>query len=189
MNIDNLLTVESASVVFIWFIFESLLFIFCLFIFVYHLECRYSYNSASGQITSPSYPANYENNKKCYYEITVSPGKKIKLTFDDFDIEKGPSCNYDFLRVYDGGSSSSKEIGKYCGNKSPGEVLTTGNKMLVYFRSDDRGSKKGFKITWRQVDASEELTTTTAPGLRKFNNSWTSIYLIPYFSGSRDIRL
>jgi hypothetical protein len=50
---------------------------------------------------TPSYPALYQLNTICVWDIVAPPGKKIVLQFPEFDLESSPSCVYDKVDVID----------------------------------------------------------------------------------------
>ena len=78
------------------------------------------------------------------WNLEVTPGKRIKLTFDSFDLEDGDaSCFYDYVRISYGSFDE-----KYCGPNKPSPIISSGNTMTVLFRSDGSGTFKGFKTTW-----------------------------------------
>lgn len=70
--------------------------------------------------------------------LPVSPDAKISLDFIDFDVEWQSNCNYDWLRIFDGPSTSAAQIGEYCGTNSPGAVVATNAEgaLTVQFHSD-----------------------------------------------------
>lgn len=65
---------------------------------------------------------NYVNGRNT--DITLQPdvpGSPVSVYFDQFAVEAGgPGCSYDYLIVYDGPSTSSPQIGKYCGTTLTG---------------------------------------------------------------------
>merc|ERR1712112_217696 len=103
----------------------------------------------SGTVKSENYPSNYDNRLDKTYNIEVGSGKKIKITFDDLDIENHASCGYDYVMVKD--SNGAALVGKTCGTTKPGVVTSTTNKVEVIFHSDGSETKKGFKLTWVEV--------------------------------------
>jgi len=58
------------------------------------------------------------------WQLVVSEGKKVELTFLDFSIEPDPICQYDYLEIsYDSFNQ------RYCGEtiqQSPGQITSTG---------------------------------------------------------------
>ena len=49
----------------------------------------------------------------------------------------GSYFRYDSLTIYDGGSTTSDLIGKFCGNSfPPGQILSSNNELLMHFETD-----------------------------------------------------
>eukprot|EP00794_Sanderia_malayensis_P005035 gene5035-5694_t len=74
-----------------------------------------------------------------HWKIVAKPGQIIVLQFNkknmvmDFHID----CAYDYIEVRDGGSETSKVLGKYCNNKlTPYFLKSSSNEMLITFHSD-----------------------------------------------------
>ena len=93
------------------------------------------------------YTSNYTPNKD--FVLTINPetsGNMIKVIFSEFELEYNSSCQYDYLEIYDGTSTSSSLIGKYCGTTSPGTITATNNDgALTYkFHSDAITEKLGW---------------------------------------------
>jgi hypothetical protein len=68
------------------------------------------------------------------------------LNFSEFHVEGAVIC-FDWLSVYDGPDPGSNLIGKFCGNRLPGEngtILSTRNSVLLAFRSDHSVGKYDF---------------------------------------------
>ena len=77
------------------------------------------------------------------WNLELTPGKRIKLTFDSFDLEDHASCEYDYVRISYGSFDE-----KYCGPNKPSPIISSGNTMTVLFHSDGSETFKGFKTTW-----------------------------------------
>lgn len=95
--------------------------------------------------------ANYANNMNCQWTITAQPGRQIELTFQAFNLETANSCQYDYLEVYDGSSSSAALIGRYCGASVPAPITSTGNTLFVLFRTDGSVVRTGFTLSYVAV--------------------------------------
>ena len=146
----------------------------------------WEYFILAGKITSPNYPNNYPKtasgtaNKTWTLEAEV--GCRIKLTFEEFDVEdnSGCKCKHDFVRIYHViyhekicGSFKKK---KFCGPILPYQPVTftsVGTIMSVYFEWDHfTKNYTGFMAKWESVNASTyphilhttTTTTTTKPG-------------------------
>lgn len=52
-----------------------------------------------GEVTSPLYPKPYPNNYETTTIITVPPGYRVKLVFQQFDLEPSEGCLYDYVKV------------------------------------------------------------------------------------------
>ena len=53
-------------------------------------------------------------------------------------------CAYDHVVLYDGHTTDSKVLGRFCGSKVPHPVGATGDKMLMVFKSDASVQRRGF---------------------------------------------
>ncbi|XP_037686895.1 tolloid-like protein 1 isoform X2 [Choloepus didactylus] len=110
-------------------------------------ECEQKIHSSSGIITSPNWPDKYPSRKECTWEISATPGHRIKLSFSEFEIEQHQECAYDHLEVFDGETEKSPILGRLCGNKLPDPLVATGNNMFVRFVSDASVQRRGFQAT------------------------------------------
>jgi hypothetical protein len=52
------------------------------------------------------------------------------------------------LTIYDGASSTSSMMGKYCGDSIPPSHVSSGNKVLIHFLSDTMNTYGGFKMEY-----------------------------------------
>ncbi|KAM7027664.1 adhesion G-protein coupled receptor G6 [Passerculus sandwichensis] len=144
-------------------------------------DCRTVLTDPSGVFTSPCFPSDYPNSQACRWIIRAPHGFIIQLTFIDFDIEEAPGCIYDSLTLDNGESPMN-----LCGITAKGlSYNSTGNEMIVSFKSDFSIQKKGFnasyvriavslrnqKVTIPQVpdiDAVSVAETVSVPELRQF---------------------
>uniref|UniRef100_H3ANE1 Tolloid like 1 n=1 Tax=Latimeria chalumnae TaxID=7897 RepID=H3ANE1_LATCH len=110
-------------------------------------KCEHRIHSSSGIITSPNWPDKYPSRKECTWEITAPPGHRVKVSFNEFEIEQHQECAYDHLEVFDGETDKSPILGRLCGSKTPDAVIATGNKMFLRFISDASVQRKGFQAT------------------------------------------
>ncbi|XP_069600291.1 tolloid-like protein 1 isoform X1 [Ranitomeya imitator] len=110
-------------------------------------ECEHRIHSPHGVITSPNWPDKYPSRKECTWEISATPGHRVKLRFGEFEIEQHQECAYDHLEVFDGETEKSSILGRLCGNKIPEPLVATGNEMFLRFVSDASVQRKGFQAT------------------------------------------
>lgn len=50
-------------------------------------ECKYEISGSFGTIYSPNYPDNYPPNADCVWHFSTTPGHRIKLIFNQFNVE------------------------------------------------------------------------------------------------------
>ncbi|XP_038141380.1 deleted in malignant brain tumors 1 protein-like isoform X3 [Cyprinodon tularosa] len=104
----------------------------------------YLYGS-SGTFESPNYPNNYQNYLDCTWYIR--PGRQfIRLQISDLDTE----CCCDWVYVYDGSSTSSRNVLQLC---STNYVVyhSTGPYLTVRFRTDHSVTNRGFQASYTSV--------------------------------------
>ena len=55
----------------------------------------------------------------------------------------------DYLKIYDGGTTSNQVLGLYCGSDHIVPVTSTNNEMFIVFKTDEYGSRSGFKMEYK----------------------------------------
>uniref|UniRef100_A0A914WQ17 CUB domain-containing protein n=1 Tax=Plectus sambesii TaxID=2011161 RepID=A0A914WQ17_9BILA len=98
------------------------------------------YPAGLGDIYSPNYPGNYDNNEDCLYVLQADAGKTLMITFDQFDTEM--CC--DHLYIYDGPSVFSPVLTKLSGIQNGAYFRSTGQYMTLQFVSDPAVTRPGF---------------------------------------------
>ena len=112
--------------------------------------------SGSGKISSTNYPkSNYTASINCTWNITATADKIVNFTFTDFVLSEclgngcSDSCSY--VELYDGGSTSSPSLGRFCQGSSWNKPqLSSGNQMFVMFhpgQTVDRGFEAKYEST------------------------------------------
>ncbi|XP_078384782.1 cubilin-like [Oculina patagonica] len=135
-------------------------------------------------LTSPAYPGNYPSNMDCNYTVPIPHGMALKITFQEFEVEDGPSCKYDYLKIT---NEKGKLFGKHCGGPYMDvnmEVNVTGNYARLIFHSDADLEKRGFLLHLTVVPAPDcgrvINNTLTSPGYpNKYPNNMDCIYSVP----------
>ncbi|KAK9526222.1 hypothetical protein VZT92_014933 [Zoarces viviparus] len=113
--------------------------------------CGGQLRGPSGVITSPNYPVQYDNNANCTWLITATDASKvIKLTFEDFELERG----YDTLTVGDGKVVGDQKTVFHVlsGTTTPDLVVSTSHLMWLNFKTDDTSGSLGFKVSYEEID-------------------------------------
>ncbi|CAD5124590.1 DgyrCDS12863 [Dimorphilus gyrociliatus] len=106
--------------------------------------------------TTPFFESgNYPNNILVCWKISASINHIISLRIIESSIEYDSKCMNDFGVVYDGFTTSSKLLAKWCGSDEKFELKTSSNSALIGFISDENGvTRKGFKIEYVALSSS-----------------------------------
>ncbi|KAM4037174.1 procollagen C-endopeptidase enhancer 1 isoform 2-T2 [Anomaloglossus baeobatrachus] len=128
-----------------------------------NLLCGGKFEKPQGSITSPNWPENnYPSGVSCSWHVVAPKDQVVELSFGKFDIEEDSYCRYDYLAIFNGGSTDNNlQIGKFCGDVPPATIYSDGNEMLVQFVSDLSVTADGFEAFYRMKDASEVVKKTT----------------------------
>lgn len=109
----------------------------------------------NGVMKTPNFPNPYPRNRRCVWQITTDPGKRIALGVKSglFSVEEGSSintCDRDYVAVYDGDSKNSRKIGPFCGNTSrPFQTIhSTGRHLYIEFQSNSETQYSGFELKY-----------------------------------------
>ncbi|KAM8930212.1 CUB domain-containing protein 2 [Pelodytes ibericus] len=115
-------------------------------------ECQELFTAVKGNITSPRYPDLYPNNINCHWNIQLLPGFRIKMFFQDIELEERSSltdqCDYDHLSVYDGDSEGDTLLGRWCASDNPPPLMSSKNKLLLVLVTDRDSANKGFSVSY-----------------------------------------
>ncbi|XP_057712791.1 neuropilin-1a-like isoform X3 [Corythoichthys intestinalis] len=117
-------------------------------------ECSRNFTAPSGVIRTPGYPDKYPNNLECTFMIFAPKMSEILVEFDSFDMEPdttpppGALCRYDWLEIWDGYPAVGPHIGRYCGQNSPGRVLSYTGILSMTITTDIAISKDGFSANY-----------------------------------------
>ena len=101
----------------------------------------------------------YTDYMTCHWSLTSYTN--LELIFFRFDTES----SYDFVYVYDGGSSSSPLIGQYDGTWLPSTITSSSNQLFVTFTSDGSNVRSGFAASYhgeRLLSLSESMSALPA---------------------------
>eukprot|EP00058_Branchiostoma_floridae_P013110 XP_002598598.1 hypothetical protein BRAFLDRAFT_66992 [Branchiostoma floridae] len=127
-----------------------------------------TYNGqSSGSFSTMNYGSGqYDNSATCTWEITVTSGMYVALSFSSFDVDTFTCAGNDKVTVYYGVGSGLSEEGSYCGTNSgigsypPATVYSCTNEMTVIFTSDSSGTNSGFLASFLESAYSTSCTGT-----------------------------
>ncbi|XP_020916490.2 adhesion G protein-coupled receptor E1-like, partial [Exaiptasia diaphana] len=107
-------------------------------------NCQYSsFDRFCGRITSPGFPGLYTNMLSCYWKLYSTTA--VSIAIESFNTE----ANYDYLRIYDGPSVSSKKIGEFHGLNQMGTNTSSSRYLYVTFTTDGSALKTGFSFIYK----------------------------------------
>ncbi|RMF53463.1 MAG: T9SS C-terminal target domain-containing protein, partial [Bacteroidetes bacterium] len=113
-------------------------------------------SAPSGTFSDGSGSSDYTNRTNCSWLIQPPGATWIRLSFTSFNTESG----YDFVRVYDGATTSAPLLGSYSGSNLPPQITSSGGSLLVVFTSDSSITRAG----WEASYTSNGTTTTLGSG-------------------------
>ncbi|KAK0134113.1 Procollagen C-endopeptidase enhancer 2 [Merluccius polli] len=105
--------------------------------------------------------------KGLVYESRLAPcveagllNQVIEVKFSKLDLEPDTYCRYDYVAFFNGGErDDSRRIGKYCGDRVPGTIVTNSNELLVQFVSDLSVTSDGFMAFYTSVPRGSRAPT------------------------------
>ncbi|KAI0218615.1 Cubilin [Lamellibrachia satsuma] len=108
--------------------------------------------------------SHYRNDIYCQWQITVEAGKRVLLHFDRFDVQDDKNCARDNVTFTD--SVTGDALYTFCGNNTPGDVISLSNQLLVIFKTDSSNTSSGFLIkytTWTTNHVSDACGQPSVP--------------------------
>ncbi|XP_034039994.1 neuropilin-1a-like [Thalassophryne amazonica] len=117
-------------------------------------ECSRNFTAPRGIIKTPGFPEKYPNNLDCTFMIFAPKMSEIVVEFDSFSMEPdtspppGALCRYDWLEIWDGFPAVGPHIGRYCGQTSPGRVISYTGILSMTITTDSAIAKEGFSANY-----------------------------------------
>ena len=96
---------------------------------------------------------------QCEWIIRAPPSMRIQLKFLSFGLlnHEEYKCS-DYVSIYDGGSPRFPLLGRYCGHIIPPEHFSTGNQLLIRYKSENSlGINPGFTVSYQMFHESVEF--------------------------------
>ncbi|XP_063985313.1 cubilin homolog [Diachasmimorpha longicaudata] len=110
--------------------------------------CGGDHTAPQGTITSPTIQGAYDSGLYCVWKIQLPVGEKIRLTWQEIDVEEHRYCYYDFVKIYEGPDEESPEVGTYCGTDLPAPRTLNSSVATIVFSTDRSYNGKGFSIKY-----------------------------------------
>uniref|UniRef100_A0A3P8VW26 Neuropilin n=1 Tax=Cynoglossus semilaevis TaxID=244447 RepID=A0A3P8VW26_CYNSE len=121
-------------------------------------ECSRNFTSNSGVIKSPGFPEKYPNNLDCTFMIFAPKMSEIILEFESFELEPDPSpptgvfCRYDRIEIWDGFPGVGPYVGRYCGQNTPGRIISYTGILALTINTDSAIAKEGFSANFTVME-------------------------------------
>ena len=120
--------------------------------------------SGNGSFSSLNYPlTNYSPGKSCFWIITASVGKRVKVEIKDFHMGDCDDCSSTIcsrVEFFDGQTTDSPYLGRFCTGSNLTAVVSNGRYMRVKFYSSF-SRDRGFRAEY--VESLDEPTPTQTP--------------------------
>ncbi|KAG7524919.1 neuropilin-1 isoform X2 [Solea senegalensis] len=157
-------------------------------------ECSRNFTSNSGVIKSPGFPEKYPNNLDCTFMIFAPKMSEIILEFESFELEPDPTppsgvfCRYDRLEIWDGFPGVGPYVGRYCGQNTPGRIISYTGILALTINTDSAIAKEGFSANFTVIERtvpedfdcsdplgmeSGEITSDQIIASSQYNPSWS----------------
>jgi len=117
---------------------------------------------------------NYSNNEDLTFTIAPSGATSVTITVNSWEVEN----NYDFLKVFDGTSTSGTQLGSWSGT-NPGTITANSGAITLNFKSDNIISKSGWDITWTSTGGNCTSNSRINSIPKTENHSEIKVYPIP----------
>ncbi|XP_037817925.1 cubilin homolog [Lucilia sericata] len=129
-------------------------------------EIRLIPEASEINITSPLYPNVPHPHTECEWRVVAPQGEIIQIEFlERFDMNSR-YCSQEYLELFDGSTSLSRNIGRYC--RKPPNLRTTQNMLYIHYLTDIAEPRNGFKarisISRCGGTYSENYGTIKSPG-------------------------
>lgn len=138
-----------------------------------------SLSTSSGTLyDSGGATGDYSDDERNLWLIQPTGASNVTITFNSFDLE----TNWDYMFIYDGTTTDDPLIGTYTGTSNPGTISSTGDALLIEFRSDCATTSPGWEIIWNSTGGTgttDDISPTTTVST---SNSWETMDFAASFS-------
>ncbi|XP_043479110.1 cubilin-like isoform X2 [Leptopilina heterotoma] len=101
--------------------------------------------NSSVEFSTPNYPNVPPPYTECIWTLLAPAGKRLSIHFiNAFDLTDSANCEKEYVEIRDGGTESSKILGRFCSDIAPSTITSNDNALYVHFYSDVSDQKNGF---------------------------------------------
>lgn len=116
--------------------------------------------------------ASYAPNQNSIITIEPPNASSINIKFNLFDVQAGTTsntCDNDYLEIFDGPSTSSPSLGRFCNNNPPPASLVSNREVItVNFVTNGSVELEGFRMEWA---CNPVITSPTSDFTSNISNS------------------
>lgn len=126
----------------------------------------------------PNHPYTHNANQVFTF-VPGEAGKRIRLDFQQFELEASTGCEKDYIAIYDGPNTNSPLLGTWCGTNSPGSIAGNheSGKLTVKFVSNPFVSAAGW-VANVSCDSGVGLAGRVFPETRVFADPTGNIRIL-----------
>jgi hypothetical protein len=113
--------------------------------------CGSTVNIAAGSegiLEDGSGGANYTGRNDCKWQLTAPAGKKIQLSFEQFDTEP----KIDQVYIFSGNSTKDPILAIFSGHKLPPVIKSWNENVLIWFVTNEENNFQGWRLHYKVVD-------------------------------------
>ena len=121
----------------------------------------YTFDSTPGSFDDGSGSSNYRNNVDCAWKLRCPSGQSVRLSFSSFSTESG----YDYVRVYDGESTSARHMGAFSGSSTPSTQTSSQRYMFIRFTTDGSSTGTGWAASWSCTSTSSSGASSSCASI------------------------
>ena len=78
----------------------------------------------------------------------------VRLHFLSFELD--PVCTFDKVVIFDGNDTSARLLNTLCGSTIPGDIVSSGNALFVYFVTNNVDTYAGFSIQYTAIEGTSD---------------------------------
>jgi len=136
------------------------------------------------EIKNQGYPDSLKSNSVAKYAIYATPGGRIKVSFNSFNLPKHDGCSNLWLTVSEDPNLSEKAPqAKWCGNNNPHYVVSRSNRIFIYVfaKSNLSTSSKNFILKLEESSESSNLDAVFEGNRAYFEKEGIAVSADPIF--------
>jgi serine protease len=103
---------------------------------------------SEGTLEDGSGGANYTGRNDCKWQLTAPAGKKIQLSFEQFDTEP----KIDQVYIFSGNSTKDPILAIFSGHKLPPVIKSWNENVLIWFVTNEENNFQGWRLHYKVVD-------------------------------------